>query len=649
MSSLMPRDYEIKYRPNIEALNETFADVSHWPVFAVWKLIYRDGKPTKVPCDLTGQPISVTQPWFTLEQATKAYLEGKQEGKFDGMGVKLGCGDPQEGYLCGIDLDCKDGKPEDLQLDLAYLQENFGFNTYTESSPSGHGVHLLFWAKFDEPYVNTTIQLPHGTRAEVYAYKEEKRFLTATGQRIEGFPWDIRDCTRALEALKEKYPKQALTSTLTPTTVEKKGKVEFKDLPPKLQKDLIGLAKKNGKFSYLFNIGYKEGEFIEIPSQSEAEFHFLCILKDYLRKRGYSEEELPYCLDSAYRGSALYREKWDEPRGEGTYGSLTISTVLAEQAFPPIQTMSATDILSGNFDPPQERIEGLLTRGIALVGGRAKAGKTQLCMQGTISLATGEEFLGHKVIPCGVLYLALEESPGSVQARLHNLSLISGALIYPIYFSWDLQPLGSGGEDQLADFLQKHPEVQVVIIDPFVYVSPKTNRKDLSWYEQDYQKIEILRPLVREREVTIILVHHLRKQEAEDPLLTVSGSTGLIAAVDTIWILQPKGNQKATLTVRGRHLKSEELALQFDGLKWTYLGDGRLLDLPTTPKFVLDALSKSGEASLKDLAQKTGYSESQLRKYLQKLIEMGYVEQVERGIYRSLLPKFGSEDEEVPF
>jgi primase-polymerase (primpol)-like protein len=225
MSSLMPKDYEIKYRPNIEALNETFGDVSHWPVFAVWKLIYRDGKPTKVPCNLTGRPISVTQPWFTFEQATKIYLEGKQEGKSDGIGTKLGCGDPQEGYLCAIDLDCKDGKPEDLQLDLAYLRENCGFVTYAEYSPSGRGAHLLFWAKLDEPYVNTTIQLPHGTRMEVYAYTDEKRFVTITGARIPGFPWDIRDCTKALENLKKAYPKQAQETIITPTSGIK-GRVE---------------------------------------------------------------------------------------------------------------------------------------------------------------------------------------------------------------------------------------------------------------------------------------------------------------------------------------------------------------------------------------------------------------------------------------
>ena len=300
---------------------------------------------------------------------------------------------------------------------------------------------------------------------EVYAYTDEKRFFTITGARIEGLPWDIRDCTKALENLKKAYPKQAQETIITPTSGIK-GRVERTSLPPELQEGVKKLARKNQKFSYLFNKGYEEGGFYEIPSPSEADFYFCQVLAEELRKQGVPEEKLPFYLDLAFRASALYREKWDESRGEVTYGSLTISKVLAEQAFPPIQTMSATDILSGNFDPPQERIEGLLTRGIALVAGRAKAGKTQLCMQGTISLATGEEFLGHKVIPCGVLYLALEESPGSVQARLHNLSLIPGALIYPIYFSWDLQPLGSGGEDQLADFLQKHPEVQVVIIDP---------------------------------------------------------------------------------------------------------------------------------------------------------------------------------------
>ena len=228
MLSLTPQNYEIKYRPNIEALKETFADISNWPVFAVWKLSSRDGKPTKVPCDLTGQPISVTKPWFTLEEANKAF----QEGKFDGDAVKLGCGDPQEGYLCGIDLDCKDGKPEDLQLDLAYLRENCGFVTYAEYSPSGRGAHILFWAKLKEDYVNTTIRLPHGTRMEVYAYTDEKRFFTVTGARIEGFPRDIRDRTRELEALKEQYPKQALTSTLTPPTVEKKAKSSSETCPP---------------------------------------------------------------------------------------------------------------------------------------------------------------------------------------------------------------------------------------------------------------------------------------------------------------------------------------------------------------------------------------------------------------------------------
>ena len=306
----MPQNYEIKYRPNIEALNETFADISNWPVFAVWKLSSRDGKPTKVPCDPTGQPISVTQPWFTLEQATKAYLEGK----FDGIGVKLGCGDPQEGYLCGIDLDQKDRKPEDLILDLAYLQENCGFNTCAEYSPSGHGVHLLFWAKLDEPYVNTTIQLPHGTRMEVYAYTDEKRFVTITGARIPGFPWDIRDCTKALENLKKAYPKQAQETIITPTSGIK-GRVERTSLPPELQEGVKKLARKNQKFSYLFNKGYEEGGFYEIPSPSEADFYFCQVLAEELRKQGVPEEKLPFYLDLAFRASALYREKWDESRG----------------------------------------------------------------------------------------------------------------------------------------------------------------------------------------------------------------------------------------------------------------------------------------------------------------------------------------------
>ena len=67
-----------------------------------------------------------------------------------------------------------------------------------------------------------------------------------------------------------------------------------------------------------------------------------------------------------------------------------------------------------------------------------------------------------------------------------------------------------------------------------------------------------------------MLVHHLRKlQDSDDPFNDVSGSTGIIGAADTNFILRRKrSGNAATLLVSGRDVEYQELTLQFNDLVW---------------------------------------------------------------------------------
>ena len=60
-----------------------------------------------------------------------------------------------------------------------------------------------------------------------------------------------------------------------------------------------------------------------------------------------------------------------------------------------------------------------------------------------------------------------------------------------------------------------------------------TKRKDEEQYQFDYRMIGALQELATTYRVAIVVVHHVRKADAEDVLDTVSGTTGIAGAADT--------------------------------------------------------------------------------------------------------------------
>jgi len=171
--------------------------------------------------------------------------------------------------------------------------------------------------------------------------------------------------------------------------------------------------------------------------------------------------------------------------------------------------------------------------------------------------------------------------------------------------------LGDGGLEALEAWLGSNPDARLVVIDTLAKFRNGGNGRNV--YKEDYEAVEPLVELAARYNVAIIIVHHLRKMGAEDPLDQVSGSMGLTGGADGALVLnRERGRADAFLYVTGRDIEEEqEIALTWDAATatWKIAGDAeeyrlskerqeiieclRSLREPAGPKEVSDALGKN--------------------------------------------------------
>ena len=228
-------------------------------------------------------------------------------------------------------------------------------------------------------------------------------------------------------------------------------------------------------------------------------------------------------------------------------------------------------LMDMRLQPIRYCIEGLLPQGVAMISGAPKTGKSWMMLDWTIRIAKGEDVWNFKTTKGTTLYLCLEDNWNRIQSRLFE---VTDEAPSNAYFAISSCSLSGDLEKQITDFATEHPDTVLVTIDTFQMIS--NAEKDAS-YSNDYQEIEKLKVLADKLQITVLLVHHLRKQGDNDPLNRISGTTGISGAIDTALILDRSNrNQKnATLTCTGRDIESRELELTFSAEThtWELLSD----------------------------------------------------------------------------
>jgi RecA-family ATPase len=228
-------------------------------------------------------------------------------------------------------------------------------------------------------------------------------------------------------------------------------------------------------------------------------------------------------------------------------------------------TFTAAELMAMELGSVRSVVPGILPEGITLLAGKPRLGKSWMAQGISIATATGCVALGTKLVEQGeVLNLALEDNPRRLQKRLRKL-LPSGVAPPEMHMAVEWPRADEGGVERLADFLTEHPDTRLVVIDTFArFKSRATGRR--SQYDEDRDAVDPLIPIAAEHKVAILLVHHLRESESDDPLNMIHGSAGLTGGVDGALVLKrQRGRADAFLHVDGRDIEQPmELALKFD-------------------------------------------------------------------------------------
>ena len=233
-----------------------------------------------------------------------------------------------------------------------------------------------------------------------------------------------------------------------------------------------------------------------------------------------------------------------------------------------LKTVDAETLLSTPMSKTMFIVDGLISQGVNVISGASKIGKSWLMLWLGLQVAQGNSIWGLPTLQCDVLYLSLEDTRRRIKDRLYNLT---DSAPDNLYFAVTSGLIGGGLEEQITDFLTEHPATKLVIIDTLQKVrDSKGSTGKAGMYGNDYDDISSIKRIANGFNIAILLVHHLRKlQDSDDPFNDVSGSTGIIGAADTNFILRRKrSGNAATLLVSGRDVEYQELTLQFNDLVW---------------------------------------------------------------------------------
>ncbi|NLO84899.1 MAG: AAA family ATPase [Clostridiales bacterium] len=239
---------------------------------------------------------------------------------------------------------------------------------------------------------------------------------------------------------------------------------------------------------------------------------------------------------------------------------------LSDPSFMP--TFSMRELYENVYDSRPPIIDGLFYAGTYLFVGAPKVGKSFLMAQLAYHVSMGYDLWTYSVKKGTVLYLALEDTQKRLQERLFRMYGTDST--ENLHFTICAKQLGNGLDEQLIGFVKEHPDTKLIIIDTLQKIREAGSEKFS--YATDYDIVGRLKRFADSHHICLLLVHHTRKQQADDKFDMISGTNGLLGAADGAFLLQKekRTSDSATLDISGRDQQDQRLHLtrDLDRLIW---------------------------------------------------------------------------------
>jgi hypothetical protein len=275
-------------------------------------------------------------------------------------------------------------------------------------------------------------------------------------------------------------------------------------------------------------------------------------------------------------------------------------------------------------------IPDILPEGLTWLCGKPKLGKSWLLLSMLLSVASGGVVMGNIPVEAGeVLYISLEDNKRRLQKRTNKvLNQLKASPNF--YYTTTWPRLNEGGLEALEEWIQEHPNVRLIGIDTWGKIKPRSKGSQKPLYDEDYDALAPIQELAGRYGISIVLVHHMRKQESEDPIDSVSGSVAMAGAVDGFLLLYRKrGEEDARLYVTGRDIEEEqEIMLSFspECASWTIKGDAEEYAGTPERQAILDLLACAPNGlRAREMADQLKKNYNTLRNLLVKLRSEGKI------------------------
>ena len=222
--------------------------------------------------------------------------------------------------------------------------------------------------------------------------------------------------------------------------------------------------------------------------------------------------------------------------------------------------VSAGELMKKEKKPINFVVEKFMSQGVHFLAGHPKAGKSWLALWLALCVANGNDLWGFKTNKSKVLYFCLEDTENRIQDRLEGMP---GSETDNLLFMYDAPNMDNGFDTFLRKIVKEEPGIKLVIVDTFQLIRGEQFAGNA--YACEYAEMNYMKKLAKELDITIVLVHHLRKQHDNNPQNMISGTNALAGGADTTYVLNtfPKKKWYGILYCKGRDTGLREIEMRF--------------------------------------------------------------------------------------
>lgn len=532
---------------------------------ALW-CIWKKGK---IPCNPQNPSCNAKSndknTFSDFETARKTF----ENGEYEGLGIGIFNG------FSAIDIDhcIENGKLSDLAKDII---DKMG--SYTEISPSGTGIHIIFTVKDfeynkDLYYVNN-----QKSGLEVYVSGATSKFVTITGNAFNNNP--VVDGSLVLQKILDTYmrrnSKEIKKSENRDVTI---NITDCEFLKIGLEKDKKLIAYWNGErvlkdksesendMGFIAKLLYWTNNNVEEAIRAFKSSPYVSQKDQYHLEKLERPDYLPRVIEAAMpsrtaaENNAKYKSKHSDNKVSKPGETLKL--------------ISAQDLQGADLPPTKYLIKDILPQGTSILTAASKIGKSWLVLDMGLSIATGKNFFGKQTEQASVLYLALEDSLKRLQDRINKI-LNNNPAPANLHLLIDSPNLDNGLLQYLDEILKQYSDIKLIIIDTLQKIRGQALPRENA-YQQDYREMGLLKQFADKHKISILLVHHNRKLvDEDDPFNMISGTNGIMGAADSIYLIRKKSrnDENATLHITGRDVLQSNMVIRFnkDTCRWENIG-----------------------------------------------------------------------------